>query len=271
MLRIILIALAAACVTGCSTIQSYAYRDYAVRDLDDTSMKPFQTLVSALQTASPALGAALVDKKCFVSPVSAGDTGTCQASRDQAVSALIIASDGLCVEHRKTIYGNDVSYNVTLGTLTNLFAGGAAIVNSARRKAILGALALFTNSERSLISDAVYKNVLVFAVDKKILELRNAQLLAIKKKMGKPIGDYTMNSALLDVVEYHQSCSFMNGLVKALDEGTQGGNLQRISRLRNNLVQIEADLSRNPDSTMKAALDDRYKTISDELKTLESQ
>jgi hypothetical protein len=271
MFKLTAILLASACAAGCSTMQSYAYRDYAAPELDDTSLKPFQKLVTALQTSSPELGGALVDKKCFASPVAASDAPGCQAARDQAVAALIVASDGLCVEHRKTIYGNDVSYNVTLGTLTNLFAGGAAIVNSARRKAILGALALFSNSERSLISDAVYKNVLVFAVDKKILELRNAQLLGIKSKFGKPIGEYSMNAALLDTVEYHQSCSFMNGLVKALDEGTQGGNLQKISRLRNNLVQIEADLHRGPDPTMKTALDERYKAISDELKTLEAQ
>lgn len=219
------------------------YGDYSVEDLQKGTGN-YTKLVEALQMAKVKDEKPLVDKSCFAINIKdATSQSDCAASRNQAIAALIISSEGLCVEHRKTIYGNEAAWNISLGTLTGLFAGGAAVTASELNKSVLAALALFTNSERSLVNETVYKQALITAVDKKIMEMRETQARDIKSRTRQDINQYTMNDALQDVISFHSSCSFINGLQKALEEGTQNGAALKIVRLKAAIQSASLELA----------------------------
>jgi len=67
-------------------------------------------------------------------------------------------------------------------------------------------------SERSLVNETVYKSVLVPAVARKIETIRSTGRRNIRDNLIKSHEAYPIHIALLDVVEYHRSCSFMSGL-----------------------------------------------------------
>jgi len=261
---------------GCaSALQKKLYGDYSAAPLDKSAMGTYTDLVKALQATTPA-GSFSMQAACFEPVVASAMAGSCAGSRNEAVAALLIGSDSLCVEHRKTIYGNDASWNVATGTLTNLFAGAASVAHAETAKSVLAALALFSNSERSLVNETIYKQMLVTAVDKKIVEGRDSKADAIYLSLKQPISAYSMHDALRDVFALHNTCSFMNGLQKALEEGTQGSNAQRIVRLRSNLASIGSEIDTIAVADRSGRLKDkydqlatRYKAVSDTLKTLE--
>lgn len=148
----------------------------------------------------------------------------CQQQRNDMLANLLIASDSMCQAHLKSIFGNDAVFNISAGTVTNLAAGWATVATAVTAKATLAAVAAFSNAERSLVNEVVYKNMLVTAVSKKIREAREqkAQNL-LPGSLDRSVNDYTVNMALRDVLSYHYTCSFMYGLEKALEEGSQSG------------------------------------------------
>lgn len=258
-----------ATVCGCSSLDRTLYQGYSAAPLEKEAVDKYRELATALNSA-PKGGTALVPSECFGAPADAD--GSCRAARDQAVAALVIGSDQLCLDHRRSIYGRDAAWNVATGTLTNLFAGMAAVVTSESRKSILSALALFSNSERSLVNEAVYKQMIVTSVDKKIVEIRDAKQSAIYAELKKPIAQYPLHTALRDVVDYHVSCSFMTGLQRALDEGTQGTNAQKVLRLRANFAAVASQVPKaTPGSQEETLLKERLTAISEALKALENQ
>lgn len=266
------VCVAAVALSGCA---SYFNSDYAVGPLDAKSMDGYKALTNALQ-APPASGDAVVPKACFAANLTPATVPECTAARNQAMAALVMASETMCVDHRRTLYGNEAAWNIGLGTMTNLFAGAASVVSSIHGKSILAALALFSNSERSLINETVYKQMLVTAVDKKIVESREVKGRAFYDALKAPIDRYSMHEALRDLTAFHASCSFMTGLQKALDEGTQGGDAQKRLRWKAELASVETQMdgiSVTDRSTTRKdqynALLTRQKKISAALEALE--
>jgi hypothetical protein len=71
--------------------------------------------------------------------------------------------------------------NIATGTLTSLFAG--IVLSPTITKSIFSALAMFSNSERSLVNEVVYKQILVPAVDSKIQQTRDTKARAIAQHL----------------------------------------------------------------------------------------
>lgn len=229
-------------LSGCASGTNWLYKGYGAAPVDTDVVKPYGDLVGIL-TRSTDNTPALVDAACF--GLAGADEGDrCRRQRNNAVAALMLGSENACLLHRKTMYGNEASYNIAFGSATSLFAGMASVVSDVHRKSILAALALFSNSERSLINETVYKTMLVHAVDKKILELRDTKAQAMQTRLRTSVADYSVNEALSDWTNFHSACSFMTGLQKALDEGIQGGNAQKMLRLKANLRSVEVELAR---------------------------
>lgn len=207
-------------------VQNHLYRDYAVTPLKYDLKQPYGQLVRELREkpdpiipehcfgadAVPASGVALTpDAERLID---------CQQRRNMVIGDLVALSDDLCEQHIKTIFGNEAAVNITTGTLTNLFSGAATVIGGSVAKSALSAAAFFSNSERSLLNETVYKSVLVSAVVRKIETMRRTDRGKIRETLKKRHSDYPIHIALLDVVEYHRSCSFMFGLQRALEEGT---------------------------------------------------
>jgi hypothetical protein len=119
----------------------------------------------------------------------------------------------------------------------------------------------------------------VTSVDKKIVELRDLKRASIYDSLKKGINDYGMHEALRDVIAYHQSCSFMTGLQRALDEGTQGTNAQKTIRLRASVASVSNQMSTITEDQLKttagkdqfAQLNARLTSLTEALKAAENQ
>ncbi|MBO9538033.1 hypothetical protein [Herbaspirillum sp.] len=257
----IMVGLSLSLLAGCTHI----YQPYSAHSL--SSLELTKTYTDLKDKLKPLI----TEDKCYA-PISEADkallTTSCTQQRNLAISALVMTSAEECLRYRRGLYGNEAAWNITLGTATSLFAGGAAVAASAQGKSILGGLALFTNSERSLVNETIYKQMLVTAVDKKIVEMRDTKMLAIHSSMKNDVNTYPVYQALNDVIDLHNTCSFIDGLQKALDEGTQGASAQRIIRLRQTLQTLRlenATVQSDKESEYATALKARIKTVSDEL------
>lgn len=242
-------ALPALCMLLAGCESNPLYQGYSA---DALTLNHYEdNLVTKLVTAPKGGGEALITKPCF----SRTADEACTIQRNQMVSALVIASEYECLEHRRSIYGRDAAWNITLGTMTNLFAGAASVVTYQKHRPIFAALALFSNSERSLVNETVYKQMLITAVDKKIMELREQKMVAIHASLKLPMSGYSASEALRDVVLFHSTCSFMTGLQKALEEGTQTSDEARAAKARESrIARLNATLT---------TLDLEYKNKSD--------
>ncbi|OFZ98687.1 MAG: hypothetical protein A3H35_08030 [Betaproteobacteria bacterium RIFCSPLOWO2_02_FULL_62_17] len=206
---------------GCSLDPSKSSKEYGVEALSLSKDSAAMILQKAI-TKNGSEG--IVDPPCFNVPTAAGEEAKCQQQRNAALAALLVASDDLCQQHLKSIYGNDAYFNIMTGSIASLFSGAAAIAGSASAKSALAAISTFAIAERSLINETVYKNMLVTATTKKIRETRDTKAAALlPSSFKKSIDDYPIVLAMRDAVDYHYSCSFMLGLEKALEEGTQSG------------------------------------------------
>lgn len=237
-LHIIGLGIAASMLGGCSTITSWSHKGYGVGDIDLSNENTALLLRNALikkekseaKDAKPeneegkAENQGIINKDCMNVPVATTMAAACQQQRNDMLANLLIASDSMCQAHLKSIFGNDAVFNISAGTVTNLAAGWATVATAVTAKATLAAVAAFSNAERSLVNEVVYKNMLVTAVSKKIREAREqkAQNL-LPGSLDRSVNDYTVNMALHDVLSYHYTCSFMYGLEKALEEGSQSG------------------------------------------------
>lgn len=267
-------------VTGCGLLKKEASSGYGVPSLATADLDR-QSLIIKRLTGQDDAGNKLIDMACFHTPSAdqKPDAATCTAQRNQALAALMLASDEICMAHRRSIYGNDAAFNITLGSLTSLFAGASTIATGESAKTIYSALALFFNSERSLVNEVVYKQMLASAIDQKISETMDTKRDTLNRSLKKDITDYSAHQAITDMVDLHNSCSFMEGLRKALAEGTDSHKGQKISLLRQALADIQLEMrstctvedasQSKADQTICTALQGRHTAVSDALKEAE--
>lgn len=269
-------------LSGCAS--NALYKGYSVADASEATAEPYMQLrkIIAKKAASKEGGAedGLVDTECFGALSDENSINKCTQQRNEAVAALVIGSETQCLQHRRSIYGNDASANIALGTAAGLFAGWASVLTNTHpyRSSILGAMSLFATSERALVNETVYKTMIVSAVDQKIGEARASRALALKTNLGNDATKYTINQALADWVDFHNSCSFMTGLQLALAEGTQGANAQKMLRLRANFDSVSVQYriqncaaATNANDAACSALKGQIDALTDALKTASVQ
>ncbi|USX24519.1 hypothetical protein NHH73_18070 [Oxalobacteraceae bacterium OTU3CINTB1] len=252
---------------GCNSL----YSGYSVTPIEVTKDSPYAKLTQQLRK-STANDDRLIDAACFGSAIPEGEIPKCTSQRNMAIATLVIASEEACLRHRRSMYGNEATWNIGFGTLTNLFAGAASVVSAEHTKSILAALALFSNSERSLVNETVYKQMLVTAVDKKIVEMRDEKMRSIYILLKKDdVSAYSIHEALRDLIVLHNKCSFIDGLEKALHEGTQDTSTVKMARLRSNLLLLrsERSLVKEGESTHTTGLDERIRAVNAALQAEE--
>ena len=268
-------------LNGCNSFyekRDQFYRDYAPIDISADSLK--NNIINTLIDAK-------ISSDACLNQIPADTThSNCAAEKRRAIATLMIASENVCINHRKTIYGNEAASNLSTGTMVNVFSGVATIASGEAAKSIYSALAMFFNAERSLINETIYKNLLASAVDEKIVDVRDRKAQAIYSKLfpqNANSDNYSYQQALLDFQDFHSSCSFMTGLRLALKEGTQDTPEKKIARLKKNLAEAQLELSNtsaslarnnlNEDSKAKVenSIAERIETINQALSRLESQ
>lgn len=247
-------------------VNDIAFQRYVAKPLYNvdegkTIIKP-SLLDAVLKTKGNPNG--IVSMHCYTP--NAGD-GICKEERNVAISTLMMASEEMCLEHRRDMYGYEAGANLILGSFTNLFSGAATVISPATTKTVFSALALFTNAERSLINEAVYKQMLVTAIDKKIVDKREIAALGIHRKMQQPIDKYSIAQAMYDVSAFHNKCSFMEGLRFALVEGSGNPNARAVDALKREIseVNLQLQLTKNDPVLLK-----RREVLYDSLNELEA-
>jgi len=181
----------------------------------------------------------IVWEGCFTPPIAKEMQEVCKAQRNSMAWSLMIASDQACQYYVQGMYSNEATANVAAGTSAALFSGAAAVTTPLSASQILAALGGFSSAERSLFNEVVYKDRLITAISKKIGEGRKSAKGAFADSQTKSVGEYPLNAAMFDVLQYHHTCSFFYGLEKALEEGAQtSADLQKtkLERERNELV-----------------------------------
>jgi hypothetical protein len=236
--------------------------------------QPSAQLVKALRTNES--GFTPIPDKCFTIPVSPADVEQCTQARNQIVSGLMIASDNLCEKHKTSIYGNEAISNISFGTLTSLFSGGAAVASAESTKTVLAALALFSNSERSLVNETVYKQMMITQIGAKVGQLRDNAKAELNQHLRSKIDEYSMVEAINGVVYYHNQCSFMNALQAAVNDGTAPNQRTKLAAMRAELSSLDAQISNLPAATKVKGqpqfdgLSARYTDLSNKIKALET-
>lgn len=264
MSRSILATLLVTGLAGCNTIFHHN-KDYSVESLssamsETTSTKTSDpTLAAGLETTSGSKSVSTskfkilknllkdeiandnnFDPTCFDGSATAPH---CKSQRNAAIAGLMAISDELCVDHVKTIYGNEAAYNLAFGTAANLFSGAATVASSSSAKTLFSSISLFSGAEKSLINETVYKTMLVTSISKKIREGRKDQRNTLVKRLHKDtIADFSMNEAISSVMEYHNTCSFMYGMEKALEEGHQNGTEMKKLALERQLQRLQLEV-----------------------------
>ncbi len=182
-----------------------------------------------------------LEKKCFDVPViTPADEPSCRQQRNAAVATLLIASDEMCQDHLKGIFGKDAVFNMTAGSVAIMASGLGTIVNGVAAKTALSGVSTLASGERALGNEVVYRNMIVPAITKKIREARTQKGAAmIPGNFAKGMDEYPMAMAFRDVVDYHGTCSFMYGLEKALDEGSQANLETKKAKLEQDKQNLE--------------------------------
>lgn len=234
-------------LSGCSLFpetQKKMFQNYAAPAITYKADRAAPTLLEQIQkTEDNKTKTGLVDSRCLTqlddTKLETQQQPSCTQQRNLAITILLTESDNVCQTHVTTIFGNEAAFNITSGTITNIASGWGAIASSSAAKSLLASIAFLSNAERSLINESVYKNMLVSAVTKKIGEARKGEKLAISAKLKTPISDYSVLEGINDVISYHQTCSFMYGLQKALDEGIQPSTGTKIAQLEQAKANLE--------------------------------
>lgn len=205
-------------LSGCSSILQNLSQGYAAAPLElglrDGKERESTKLLNSIRTNLKA-------DVCFSDQYDPAKAQDCQGIRNIAVATLMIESNYLCVEHLKSIYGNEAVANITAGSVATFSSAMAAVTGGVQAAANLSALSTFSNAERALFNETIYKSLLTTAIGTKIRQMREEKGKALVNSASENYGKYRIEQALVDVLGFHESCSFFRGLEVALAEGTQ--------------------------------------------------
>jgi hypothetical protein len=185
--------------------------------------------------------------------------------RNNLIIKIKLVSDSICTEHLGDIKGNSSAINITLGTLTTLFAGVASI-SSGTAASTLAASASASNASRSLINEEIYRQVFSDSIIRAIEFDRSGVRNEIKRRMGDDYNIYTIEEAIYDLQIYHDKCSFINGVgiiteaVKIRTTPSVSEKIDNIKKFRDELEKTEKLIGSNLlKETDKKALQEQYR------------
>jgi hypothetical protein len=150
-------------------------------------------------------------------PESSGDLAIKDAANDwvkrnRLQSTILLVSDAMCDRFESRVLAVSNGSNLLTGFLATVLSGAAAVVTGDNAQAILSAGAGVSTATRSLVNDEVYRGKFVQIILDTMNRSRQEKKALIQTQWDKGPGDYTMEQALGDAMEYHEMCSFHRGL-----------------------------------------------------------
>ncbi|QOJ22661.1 MAG: hypothetical protein HRU78_02545 [Gammaproteobacteria bacterium] len=188
----------------------------AINDFYNGSEKDTKT--AQQDSTSTAQQDDLYQKMC--SYKTGGEFSNTDGGARNCLNYLISKSNEICELHKSHIYGDRTVSNTILGTLA-LGAGIAGTMTGAGAAHFLAGSAGFLTGSQALMDKEIYRNFVFHAILVKIDANRSKFLkspgLAYldENKDGSNTGYAKVRS---DAVEYHNLCSFYDGLKSLMDE-----------------------------------------------------
>ena len=165
--------------------------------------------------------------------------------RNRLASFLINESNTVCTREMGNLTANEAMVNAGLAIATTAFSTVGSIVTGSLASNIFSGLASSSNGVRGHINSEVYRSVLSTAVSKAIQNERDKQRTAILGHFDKTVTVYPADLMLMDVNNYHQTCSFYRGLGLVLDAVTRPTNTESGQLLRAQSVVAQRQLQVN--------------------------
>lgn len=172
--------------------------------------------------------------------------------RKAFIAQAILSSDNKCTQHQATIISNGNAWNVSMGSLSMLLTGTAAVISHAQTAAELAAGATAVTGIQSIANEEIYANAMSTAIVRAMDVSRTKSRAVINQKILEEDDDdekfYSLENALVDIQRYHSQCSFMAGLVeitKALEQRKLSSQelLYKQKQLENNIASFNASIS----------------------------
>lgn len=171
--------------------------------------------------------------------------------RKAFIAQAILSSDNKCTQHQATIISNGNAWNVSMGSLSMLLTGTAAVLSHAQTAAELAAGATAVTGIQSIANEEIYANAMSTAIVRAMDVSRTKSRAVINQKILEEDDDekfYSLENALVDIQRYHSQCSFMAGLVeitKALEQRKLSSPelLYKQKQLESNIASFNASIS----------------------------
>ena len=136
----------------------------------------------------------------------------CARARNTIVAAVLNASDAVCHSHLASIQGFSAATNWALGTATNITTALATFVGGVGTKAGLAAAGNIASSTKTLTGEELFLQQVAPAITAKLRSSRNRIRKRIRDGLKHPTSEYSIETAMLDLGELHEACSFQRGI-----------------------------------------------------------
>lgn len=132
--------------------------------------------------------------------------------RNRLQDDLIYLSARVCDRHKAAIAVNAATFNFLGGFTSGVLSSVAAITTGGISTA-LSTGAASASAATAALNAEFFNNFLATAVVKEIQRLRKEKVTAIRARQSLGVMDYTVDAAIRDANDFHQTCSFYAGMV----------------------------------------------------------
>lgn len=212
-------------------------------------------------------------KMCPVTPSDPDNKFGKEGTARNCLNYLISKSNEICELHKSHIYGDRTVSNTILGTLA-LGAGIAGTMTGAGAAHFLAGSAGFLTGSQALMDKEIYRNFVFHAILVKI----DANRTKFLKSPGLAYLDEHNDDSKIgyakvrnDAVEYHNMCSFYDGLKSLMDEAgvsktTEPANSMDIERTKLRKQVVEKEIKELEEKLKNSSDPDKQKQIEKDLK-----
>lgn len=148
--------------------------------------------------------------------------GEMKAARDELTMLIIRTSDHNCALHLAQVYANAATLNSVADIIAAGLSGAAAVVSGGVAPGLAAGASVVTGSS-AILDKEVYQSQVVTAIIHEIRANRESEKVTIEQNLGKPAGDYPVDFAIDDTIDYNELCSFHVGLSSLLAKAGEAG------------------------------------------------
>jgi hypothetical protein len=167
-------------------------------------------------------------------------------ARNRLGFILINQADTICEDEKGTLYSSRALSAGALDFLASGFAGASTIVGGEQAKSILSGLAGLSTATRTNIDANVYQNQLISAITK-VMDAERADILTeLRSRQPEEVAQFSADEMIVIANQYHQACSFQNGVQLLLDAALNKEGVDKIIKsinIRSTIAALETTRS----------------------------